>query len=62
MKMSKESKRGKEEKERKQMKMKNSALLAELLLTEILTTSCFHCLHVILVPTYWQFHVLLSSK
>ena len=32
MKMLKESKRGTEEKERKQMKMKNSALLVELLL------------------------------
>ena len=42
--------------------MKNSALLVNLCFTGILTTSCFHCLCVILAPRYWQFHVFIVFK
>ena len=46
----------------KLLKMKNSALLVNLCFTVILTTSCFHCLCVILAPRYWQFHVFIVFK
>ena len=42
--------------------MKNSALLIDLCFTEIFTTSCFHCLHAILEPRYWQFHVFIVFR
>ena len=66
MRMSKESKRGKEEKERKLKTFENEKFsivyLVNLCFTGILTTSCFHCLCVILAPRYWQFYVFIVFK
>ena len=60
-------KKVREEKKKKKeslklLKMKNSALLVDICFTGILTTSCFHCLCVILAPRYWQFHVFIVFK